>query len=402
MQNDTFLGVVGVDIVLDQIQSMINDYQLFDSGEAIIFSNEGLIVSHQKKELVGKDLEEMIPAPASEEVKQLIKNGETKGHTFDTTMVEYVPVMFGQTDAPWSVMVAVPEKEVMSESHQLFIASVTGVIVGLMLISIVVMYIANLIVKPIKATTVVGNHLAQGDFTQNISSKYLQRRDEIGDISRSFNTMKQNLSAMISNVSSHAEQAAAASEQLASSAQQTGETSQQISMTINEIADGANKQTYSVNSILEKMKKTVTDVENGQQASLEALDLAIKSNTSAREGESVAQTTVKHLQEVNHQVKNSAESVKALGNRSEEISSIITVISEIANQTNLLALNAAIEAARAGEHGKGFAVVADEVRRLAEQTSTSANMTTDIINGIQQDTKNIVQVIEETFAMVQK
>lgn len=104
---------------------------------------------------------------------------------------------------------------------------------------------------------------------------------------------------------------------------------------------------------------------------------------------------------MNEQVRASADSVKALGRRSEEIGGIITVISEIADQTNLLALNAAIEAARAGEHGKGFAVVADEVRKLAEQSSKSANKIGSLIAGIQSETNDIVIKIEHNVSSVQ-
>jgi methyl-accepting chemotaxis protein len=317
-------------------------------------------------------------------------------------MYDLSPVTFGKTDSPWSIMIITPENEVMEESNTLQMYMFASMVIALLILSVVIVLIANAFIKPIKATTAVGNYLAQGDFSQEIPSKYLQRKDEIGDIVKSFESMKQNLSAMISRVSENAEQAAAASEQLASSAAQTGDTSQQISITINEIADGATRQSENAAMILENMKTTVKDVENGQHASLEVFDLARKSNDSAQKGERVAQTTVEHLQTVNEQVKSSAESVKLLGKRSEEIGGITTVISEIANQTNLLALNAAIEAARAGEQGKGFAVVAEEVRKLAEQSAQSADTIRNLIEGIQNETKDIVELIEQNLISVQE
>ncbi|BAB07622.1 methyl-accepting chemotaxis protein [Halalkalibacterium halodurans] len=396
------VGVVGIDLSLDYIQDFINDYTFFDTGYGLLISNEGQVVSHPQAENVGGDISTLLPASMVQRVMERLKQGEDASFTVDSLIYDMSPVRLGQTDTPWSVMVIVPQKEVMAESRHLLFLLIGAVSAGLILITIIIVLIANNIIKPIKATIDVGNHLAQGDFTKDIPEAYLQRPDEVGDIARSFNSMKQSLSAMIHNVLKHAEQAAAASQELATSAEETKQTSNQIAVTINEIAEGATGQSEHAASILERMKTTVLEAQKGQQASIHALELANQSNQSALKGEQVTRTTVEHLQEVNAQVRTSVESVKSLGERSEEIGSIVTDISSIADQTNLLALNAAIEAARAGEHGKGFAVVAEEVRKLAAQSAESADKITQLVGGIQGETKEIVQLIEQNLVSVQR
>ncbi|WP_404427400.1 methyl-accepting chemotaxis protein [Ureibacillus chungkukjangi] len=401
--NNTVSGVVGVDSNLDAIQDYINDYKIFDTGYAVIVSAEGQIVAHPNAEVIGQGIDTIFNDIGSiEEVLKLVDNGEPYMDEKQGLLYEFSPITFGDSANAWYAMAVVPEKEVMKDANDLQNITIFSIIVGLLLISISILVLANRFTKPIKAITEVGTDLAKGDFTREVPANFLNRKDEIGDIARNFETMKTSLSSMLYKILENSEQGAAASEELASSASQTGETAQQISMTINEIADGTVSQSEYANTILDNMKATVGIVEEGQEASLQAVELAKKSNSSAKEGQKVTETTINHLRILNDQVKSSAESVKALGKRSEEIGSITTAISDIANQTNLLALNAAIEAARAGEQGKGFAVVADEVRKLAEQSAHSANNITFLIEGIQNETKGIVQIIEQNLESVRK
>ncbi|HVO75265.1 MAG TPA: methyl-accepting chemotaxis protein [Ignavibacteriaceae bacterium] len=234
--------------------------------------------------------------------------------------------------------------------------------------------VGDAILAPIKESAEILEELANGNLTARV------RGDYSGDhelIKNSINTVAQSLSKAISEVSEAVMAASAASNQISASAE--------------EMSAGAKNQTAKtseVSSSIEEM--TATILENTKNASL-ASDAAMKAGDKAKEGGKVVEGTIQGMNRIADVVKKSAKTVEALGKSSNQIGQIVEVINEIAEQTNLLALNAAIEAARAGEQGRGFAVVADEVKKLAERTSKATKEIGGMIKQIQSDTGEAVQ-----------
>ncbi|WP_028612234.1 methyl-accepting chemotaxis protein [Paenibacillus harenae] len=272
---------------------------------------------------------------------------------------------------------------------------ILGLGIAAVLISIVISwFIGRLISRPVVAIAKAAEQIASGDLTSkevNVTNK-----DEIGDLAASFNRMSQNLRQLIDHVGSNAVQVAASAEQLTATSAQASLASEQITTTMQEVAAGATNQ----NLQLEEASRTMNEMSAGiQQIAVHANGVSatsIAAYETAGEGGRAIHTASEQMKSIHDTVAELAGVIQGLDRRSAEIGSILNVIAGIASQTNILSLNAAIEAVRAGEHGRGFAVVAGEVRKLAEQSTVSARQISLLIEDIQEETKRAVQSMVAT------
>jgi methyl-accepting chemotaxis protein len=213
-------------------------------------------------------------------------------------------------------------------------------------------------------------------------------QDEIGSAGKALNQMKNNLREMIQSIASTAEHVASASEEISSSATQQAQG-----------AETQKDQTTQVATAMQEMSATVLQVSDNSN---KAADASRQAAETARKGGVIVDDTLAKMQVIAASVSSTARKMEELGKSSDQIGHIIGVIDDIADQTNLLALNAAIEAARAGEQGRGFAVVADEVRKLAERTTTATKEIAQMIKSIQDETKSAVFAMESGTKQVEE
>ncbi len=263
-----------------------------------------------------------------------------------------------------------------------------------------ILVIGRIISNKLGQIVYVSNEIAAGNL--NVESIEYTGNDEIAELSRATNSMKERLQAMIQEISAVSSFVTERSGELNIAANEVKAASQQGASTMQELSSGAEEQANSANSLAEMMENYLVQVERAtqsggiiQNASDEVLSLTKSGNMLMRESQ-------EQMLVINDIMKTSVSRVNGLDEQTKQISTLVQVIQDIANQTNLLALNAAIEAARAGEHGKGFAVVADEVRKLAEQVSHSVADITTIVKGIQTESNNVVTSLQTGYAQVEK
>ena len=264
---------------------------------------------------------------------------------------------------------------------------------ALLLLAVIGFYISRLIIKPINVMLAFSRELAGGDFRQK--PRTFVSKDEFGQLADALIEVRATLRGLMNQIHVSAEQVAASSEQLTASADQSAQAANQVAITITEVAKGAEEQLASVEETSQVVEQMSGDIQQIAANSLQVSRQSLQAADKAKVGNLSVEKAVSQMSQIEQTVIKSADVVAKLGERSREIGQIVDTISGIAAQTNLLALNAAIEAARAGEQGRGFAVVADEVRTLAEQSQEAAKKIAMLINEIQGDTEEAVRAMSE-------
>ena len=275
---------------------------------------------------------------------------------------------------------------------------VIELIVVLAISVVAVLIITKKITTPLELMTNALVKLRDGDFI--ITQRTIQRDDEFGALANMVADVRKSLNRLMRDTNASAEQLAAASEELTASSQQAAQGSSMVANSVTDAAGATAEQQTYVNDAMESINNTAESVERLNQTAETVSQHASESKDEAEAGSKAIQQAVEQIMSVETIVQSSAATVDKLGKSSQEIGQIVSDISEIAEQTNLLALNAAIEAARAGENGRGFSVVAEEVRKLAEQSQEAAQRITNLIGGIQSDTNEAVQSMQEGSSAV--
>ncbi|MEH6939979.1 HAMP domain-containing methyl-accepting chemotaxis protein, partial [Bacillus sp. JJ664] len=268
------------------------------------------------------------------------------------------------------------------------------IVIGSLIFTIAITYLlVRSIRRPLILLSGQVKEVSEGNL--GIEPIRIKNKDEIGELANHVNAMTENLKVLIENVMYNSQLVAATSEELSASAEETSRASEQITSSIIYIAEGAEKQENSTHEAYSVVKEISTGME---QAALSIQTVAENSQSTSEKaiyGNKVLDKTVNQMNMIHQTVNHTSEIVNSLGEKSDEIGKIVTIITEISEQTNLLALNAAIEAARAGEQGKGFAVVADEVKKLATQSRNAAGQISQLVDIIQLEVNKVIVSMEE-------
>ena len=287
------------------------------------------------------------------------------------------------------------EEAVSGITMQLFMA-IAIVVVALVVVS---RLIANGITNPLSNMVELFHLLRKGDFRRSDLIDP-NRGDEFGVMSQAIRDMRQTVADLLKKTANSSEQLAASSQELTASANQASQASEQVAQSVTKSAGEVVEQQRDVGDSLDAINAAMTSIENIGKTADTVSAHATKANNQATVGNQAVDQAVNQIISVEKIVNDSATTVDKLGKRSQEIGQIVEAISGIAEQTNLLALNAAIEAARAGEHGRGFAVVSEEVRKLAEESQNAAQKIATLIGDIQSETASAVDSMQKGNAAV--
>ncbi len=391
-----------------------------DAGYFWIDTYDGVnVVLLGRTETEGKSRINLTDPQGRQFIKEMIENGRKQGGGFTDLMfakpnqtdplpkrnytVAFEPYQWVIGTGVWidyiDEKVAAAETRAQATLQSSIIQTFIVIVVLEIVITLVAIKLSNNLIAPIKRITGILGVLSTGDFRIDKSHeeeqiKYTSRTDELGVMARAVVTLRQNINDMMKQVVTSAEQVAAASQQLTASADQSTIAINQVADSIVTVAGACTEQFSEVENATQQVETFKTHMDSVSRT-LKVSTGKIKDTTKAAEagGHSV-ENAVEQMQKIETSVSESADVIAQLGQESDKIGKIVDAISEIAEQTNLLALNAAIEAARAGEHGKGFAVVADEVRKLAEQSQTSAREISELIGSIQNKSQDAVQAMQ--------
>lgn len=379
----------------DGTRPINRNIDLGDNGYFYVLDEKGVLLAHPSLE--GDNLWDKKTTDGFYYIQDVIKQGQNGGgFTFydwplpksdrEALKITYA-LQFPEWD--WIVVAGSYYQDYNGGQTRIMYETLIALAVCLVVGAVGVLLFSNHIANPITRIASVARRMAEGDLTSD--DPLIRNRDEIGRLAGDFETMRRNLTALVQQLMLSSSQVSDASRTLQSSIEESAQASRHIAETANQVAAGMETQASSTEQSAKAMEQMAQGIERVADASSEAHEASVQSKQEAELGYDRIGQSIRVMQSVQQAVGDIAQVMAALGQRSQQIQGIVTIMSDIASQTSLLALNASIEAAKAGEQGRGFAVVASEVKKLAAMSEASSEQIGELVVQVQADIASAVR-----------
>ncbi|RYL95920.1 methyl-accepting chemotaxis protein [Sporolactobacillus sp. THM7-4] len=388
----TIKGVVKLDLYLQSIINQVKETRFGETGYTALLDTSGTYIATPRNDEVGKNV-------ANQPFYRMIQKKSKSGmfYTRINGQPKLVCFVTNRTTG-WKLVGIINKSEIAHQANLIATPSIVTVLIILVFAVLIIQFLFNRIITRLRRIQRAARVIERGDLTVSIP---VEGKDELAQLTESINQMVRANKEAFGKISDVSQIISDASQTLVASAEENAASVNEISATVNEIASGASNQSKAIDENQTALQLLVDEIRKIDERSKEVLQGA-ELMTRTSEG---GRKTVRNL---HTQSRTSAETtteiiraVTVLEKHAGNIDQIINVLDRIARKTNLLSLNASIEAAHAGEHGKGFAVVAGEIRKLAQQTNQSLKEVTESVNAMNEETKHAVEQAEKTSKMVQ-